>query len=132
MPELDEARGRAGTLMGRVKSGPGTLGLLMNGRGVLGTSARVAMARADSIRALLASGRGSVGRFRRDSTLLREVAAVRDELAIVNELMSRPTGTVGRLRQDEAIQEGVASAQREMTALFADLKKHPFRYINIF
>jgi phospholipid/cholesterol/gamma-HCH transport system substrate-binding protein len=130
LPGLDEARGRTGTLMGRVRGGRGTIGLALDGRGALMGRAKAAMARADSIMALLDAPGGNVGRFRRDSTLLREVAAVRDELSIVGHLLQSPDGTMGRMRQDRAIQEGLAGAQREMTALFADLKAHPFRYIS--
>lgn len=130
LPGLDEARGRTATLMGRVRGGRGTFGLALDGRGVLMGRAKSAMARADSIMALLDAPTGNVGRFRRDSTLLREVAAVRDELSIVGHLLQQPDGTVGRMRHDRAIQEGLAGAQREMSALFADLKAHPFRYIS--
>jgi phospholipid/cholesterol/gamma-HCH transport system substrate-binding protein len=130
IPGLDEARGRTASIMGRVRGGNGTLGRALDGRGALMGRARVAMARADSIMSLLDAPGGNVGRFRRDSTLLREVAAVRDELSIVGHLLQQPDGTVGRVRQDRAIQEGLAGAQREMSALFADLKAHPFRYIS--
>ncbi len=130
LPGLDEARGRAATLVGRVRDRRGTLGLALDGRGALMGRARSAMARADSIMALMDSPTGNVGRFRRDSTLLGDVAAVRDKLSIVGHLLRQPDGTVGRVRQDRAIQEGLAGAQREMSALFADLKAHPFRYIS--
>lgn len=132
VPGMEMARGRAGAIAGSVKEGRGSLGLMLSGRERLMGRASVAMARADSIRALLASGRGNVGRFRRDSTLLRHVAEIRDELSILGHLMSSPDGTMGRMRQDRAVQQGIAEAQREMTALFADLKEHPFRYIRLF
>ena len=89
------------------------------------------MARVDSIRALLASPNTSVGRFRRDSTLLAEVDDVRNELALVRASLDSPDGTVGRARKDSALATALAQAQREMTLLFADIKKHPRRYLSI-
>ena len=88
-----------------------------------------AMARKDSIMTLLSSGSGTFGRFTRDSTLLREVAAVRAELSIVSALLSQPAGTAGRVVNDSAVFVEVGRARREMSALFADLKAHPLRYL---
>jgi hypothetical protein len=87
------------------------------------------MARADSVRALLASDRTSFGRFRRDSTLLREVADIRNEIDIVRARMASPDGTLGRLRADSAVFDALAGVQREMAALFADIRRRPLRYI---
>ena len=56
----------------------------------------LAMARVDSIRRLLASNEGNLGRFRRDSTLLVEIDAVRDEVSILRALITTPSGTIGR------------------------------------
>jgi hypothetical protein len=88
------------------------------------------MARADSIRALLASDKTSLGRFRKDSTLLREVADVRNELDIVRARLTSPTGTLGRAHTDSALFAGVFSAQREMTLIMADVHRRPLRYIH--
>ncbi|MDB4880221.1 MAG: Mammalian cell entry related domain protein [Gemmatimonadetes bacterium] len=125
---LDEAQRRTASLVGRVTKGRGTAGLVFQGG--LGRRASGVMARADSVRALLASSRTSLGRFRRDSTLLREVASIRAELAEVQRALDEPRGTAGRVLRDSALTDALASAQQEMTLLFADLKKHPFRYIS--
>jgi MlaD protein len=89
----------------------------------------VELVRADSIRTLLSSGSGSYGRLRRDSTLLREVAAVRNELDIVRARMASPTGTLGRVRSDSALMHAVTSTQREMALIFADIHRRPLRYV---
>ena len=98
-------------------------------RAVLMASARSALARVDSIRALIASPGGNVGRFRRDSTLARTVAEVRDELTALQSRMDTTLGTLDRFSRDSALARAVADARQEMTLLFTDVKKRPLRYI---
>lgn len=98
-------------------------------RAALMASVGSALARFDSIKALLASPDGNVGRFRRDSTLPRAIANVRDELAALQAKMDSSTGTLDRFARDSAIIRAVADARLEMTLLFADVKKRPLRYI---
>lgn len=114
--------------MGKRLQGGGTAGLIMQG-GLTSRASRV-MARADSVRALLASPRTSLGRYRRDSTLMTEVADIRDELAKVQQSLDEPRGTAGRVMHDSALTNAVANAQHEMTLLFADLKAHPLHYLH--
>jgi phospholipid/cholesterol/gamma-HCH transport system substrate-binding protein len=125
--ELGKARLQTMQLMTRLRSGPGTIGRVMQG-GLTARTQRV-MARVDSVRALLASPAGGYGRFRRDSTLLREVADVRNELSIVRAELDEPRGTAGRVLRDSALVNAVGQAERELSLLIADLKKHPLRYI---
>jgi phospholipid/cholesterol/gamma-HCH transport system substrate-binding protein len=124
--ELSKLQIRAGHVTRRLTGG-GTAGLVMQG-GLTERAARV-MARADSVRALLASPNTSLGRFRRDSTILRDVADIQQELSAIRAALDEPSGTVGRALADSALGVGVANAQHEMTLLFADIKKHPMRYI---
>jgi ABC-type transporter Mla subunit MlaD len=109
-------------------AGDGTVGLALQ-RSQLMARAKTAAAQADSVRALLASDRASFGRFRRDSTLLRTVADLRDELSITSALLSTQTGSLARFRQDSIIAVQTAELSKQMTALFADIKRRPFRYI---
>ena len=109
-------------------AGDGTLGLALQ-RGQLIARAKAAKAQADSVRALLASDRAAFGRFRRDSTLLRTVADLRDELSITSALLSSQSGSLARFGQDSIIAVQTAELSKQMTALFADIKKRPFRYI---
>ena len=108
--------------------GDGTLGLALQ-RGQLISRAKAASAQADSVRAMLASDRASFGRFRRDSTLLRTVADLRDELSIASALLSSQTGSLARFGQDSIIAVQTAELSKQMAALFADIKERPFRYI---
>ena len=112
----------------RAMSSKGTLGLALE-RGQIIARARAANAQADSVRALLASNRSSFGRFRRDSTLISTVADLRDELSITAALLSSPDGSLARFGQDSIIAVQTAEMSKQMTELFADIKKRPFRYI---
>jgi ABC-type transporter Mla subunit MlaD len=118
----------ASRLTERASSGRGMLGSGVE-RTALIQRAKAASAQADSLRALLASGQSSLGRFRRDSTLLRAVGDVRDELSIASALLSTPGGTLGRLGSDSIIAVQTAERSKLMTELFTDIKRRPFRYI---
>ena len=96
--------------------------------GSLTMRANRVMARADSVRALLASSNGSLGRLRKDSTLLREVQDIRTELASVQAALTESRGTAGRVLHDSAAFSALGDAQREMSLLIADMKQHPMRY----
>jgi hypothetical protein len=88
------------------------------------------MARADSIRQLLASNATTYGRLRRDSTLLREIGSVRNEVSIVKALLAEPQGTVGRVRADSAIMRQLGLVEREFSALKRDITRDPLRFIS--
>lgn len=132
MQQLESFTTGFGRITERVTRGRGTVALAMRGRGeeIIGR-AKTAMARADSLRTLALSPgpRTSLGRFRRDSTLLRNVNDIRTELATVQMLLDEPRGTAGRVLADSAIFQQVGRARREMEALFTDLRRRPLRYI---
>jgi phospholipid/cholesterol/gamma-HCH transport system substrate-binding protein len=127
MGQLSRARIRVGELR-RQLAGEGSVGKVM--RGDLAARAQRVMARADSVRTLVASPNSSLGRFRRDSALIREVGDIRDELTRVRAELQSPDGTVGRFARDSAITLQLAEAQNQMTLLFADIRKHPLRYLS--
>jgi hypothetical protein len=54
---------------------------------------------------------------------------VRDELSITSALLSSQTGSLARFRQDSIIAVQMTEMSKQMTELFADIKKRPFRYI---
>jgi hypothetical protein len=118
----------ASKLTQRATHGPGTIGLAMSGTNIQGRLA-VVMARSDSIRALMASNNTSLGRFRRDSSLLQAVADVRNEVSVMRALLDEPRGTAGRVLRDEAAQRALADAEKSLTALMTDLKRRPLRYV---
>ena len=127
--ELERARAQASRLVTALGSGRGSVGPVM--RGGLTTRAGRVMARVDSVRALLASPSTSIGRFRKDSTLMAEVGDVREELARVRAALEGPEGTLGRSQRDSAVIDALGRAQQEMTLLFADIRKNPRRYLSV-
>jgi ABC-type transporter Mla subunit MlaD len=126
---VDETQQRLSSIVGQVRSPRGTIGRALDERTGLAARARHALADVDSVRALLASDRYALGRFRRDSSLLAQVGAVRDEITIVRARLASPQGTVGRVTRDSALVRGLLEAEREMSGLFTDVKQHPFRYV---
>jgi phospholipid/cholesterol/gamma-HCH transport system substrate-binding protein len=119
---------RAADFTGRAIGGQGTIGMVMRRTEHI-DRARTAMARADSIRALLASNTLTYGRLRRDSTLIREITSVRNEVSIVKTMLAEPHGTVGRVRADSAIVRQLGLLEREFTTLKRDITRDPLRYI---
>ena len=61
--------------------------------------------------------------------IMRDVADIRSELVRVRSLLDRQDGTIGRLRTDSALVRAVHRDFAALDSLFADLKKHPLRYI---
>lgn len=116
-------------LLARATHSKGSVAMTMNGRAEFLAQAQRSMAQVDSIKTLLMSNARALGRFRRDSTLLLEIGRVRQDLAEVQRLAASPTGTIGRFRTDSAITRAVKRDLVAMDSLFADLKKHPLRYI---
>ena len=128
-PELTRARARLSQLAAQVDEPRGTVGLALTQRARITERANRVMARADSVRQLIASDGTALGRFRRDSTLLKEVADIRNEVDILRARMASPHGTLGRARADSAVFDELTGLKREMTLLFADIKRRPLRYI---
>ena len=128
-PELDAAQVKLRQLGRKIDSARGTIGRVLNATPPLASRARLAIARADSVRSLVNSGRTAIGRFRADSTLVTQISGVRDELSIVRALMADPRGNLGRFSRDSAVFRAVADAEREMSALFAEARRHPMRFV---
>ena len=127
LPALSRTQKLTGQLYATL-NGNGTAGRILSGG--LTTRVNTSLSRVDSIRTLLASPNTSFGRFRKDSTLITEVGYVRDELSIIRSQLDDSRGTAGRALHDSAISNGLIEAERQMSLLFTDMKKHPFRYIN--
>jgi hypothetical protein len=96
--------------------------------GELGAHIASIRARKDSIASLLSSPTGNVGRFRTDSTLMKEVAHLQTQLDSLRALTTSGTG-IGRMKTDSSLTKEMARIRVELAALMADLKKHPLRYL---
>lgn len=135
---LNASGGPGGPEMARAIAQGKTLGARLTGREAIGYAtngglterAARAMARADSVRALLASGDGSLGRLRKDSTLAANVRDIQHQLSAVRSALDEPSGNVGRYRHDSTLVNAVGDAHRAMSVLLTDIKKHPLRYIS--
>ncbi|HLE56065.1 MAG TPA: MlaD family protein [Rhodothermia bacterium] len=128
MASINTAREVTSGIMSKATTGSGTLGLA-NRNAVRERLGRV-MAQKDSIKLLLSSGRGNVGRFRRDSTLMPQVAGIRAEVDSLRRLFSTPGSGISRLRSDSTLQREIGLARVQLDSLMMDLRKHPLKYIS--
>lgn len=126
---LASVRLRTGRLMNRITSQTGTLGQGMHAVGDLQRRATAAMTQFDSIQALVGSNALSLGRFRRDTSLMIQLGQIRSALADAQRLAESPNGTIGRARTDSVIVRNVHRDLAAVDSLIADMKKHPLRYI---
>ena len=108
-------------------NGNGTIGRAM--RGDLRLRAAHAMAAADSIRTLVASNKGSLGRFRRDTTLMTNAAFVLAEVDSLRTLLADPLGSIEAAHSDSTLTLQLARTHTLLAALIKDAKSHPLRYI---
>ena len=125
-PRMPEVTARMSRIAARA-GGDGTIGLAMR-TGLTGRSSR-AMAAADSIRTLMSSNKTSLGRFRRDSTLVTKAAHVLAELDTLRALASGPIG--GAAAADGSLTRELSRTRTLLAALIKDIKKRPLRYIDL-
>jgi phospholipid/cholesterol/gamma-HCH transport system substrate-binding protein len=125
-PRVAKASSQMSSLLGKATTGEGSVALMLNGE--LGARMATIRAQKDSINYLLTSGNGNVGRFRRDSTLIKQVAHLRSALDSLRGLVGSSNG-IARARSDTALTAEMARMRLELAALMADLKKHPLRYL---
>jgi hypothetical protein len=126
MPEMPDVSGRMSRMAARA-SGKGTIGLAMSSN-LKGRSAR-AMAAVDSIHTLVSSNRTSLGRFRRDSTLITKAGHLLAELDTLRTLTSGQLG--GAAAADSSLAKGLTRTRALLAALIKDIKAHPLRYIKL-
>jgi hypothetical protein len=122
MPALGEAVDRASRIGGKLGGGGGGRGTV--GRGMSGGLAERAsrvMAAADSVMTLMSSDKGSIGRFRGDTTLMTKAGGI---LAELDSLRAR-----SKFGSDSALTIQLARRRVLMDALMKDIKANPQRYI---
>ena len=91
--------------------------------------AAATMGAADSIRRLASSNKGTMGRFRRDSTLVTKARHVLAELDTLALLIQSPVGTIAAAHSDSALARQLDREHMLMDALVKDMKSNPGRYI---
>ena len=126
-PEMPEVSARMSRLTEKSTSGNGTVGL--TSRTHLLVRASRAMAAADSIRTLVSSNKGSLGRFRRDTTLTTKAKGVLAELDKLSALAASPAGALEATHPDSSLTRELSRTRLLLAELIRDLKKHPLRYI---
>ena len=129
LPRVPEINASLSRFDERAMNRNGTIGLAT--RGNLMERASQAMAGADSIRALMSSKRSSLGRFRRDTTLVTKATGVLAQLDSVSALLSDPVGSIGGPHPDSTLARELGRTRSLLDSLITNAKKHPFRYIRL-
>jgi len=78
----------------------------------------------------LSSNKGSIGRFRRDSTLMTKAKGVLAEVDTLSSLLSDPLGSIAAAHSDSLLSRQLARTRSLLDSLITDAKSHPLRYIN--
>jgi hypothetical protein len=78
---------------------------------------------------LVASNRGSIGRFRKDSTLATKASHVLAELDTLRALATSPLGTIAAVHSDSVLARKLTEQHELIAALLKDIKSDPMRYI---
>ena len=128
MPQMAEVSARMSRIAAKANQGNGTIGLAT--RTHLMARASHAMAAADSIRTLTSSKKGTLGRFRRDTTLVTKAQGVLAELDTLRLLVSNPIGSIAAAHSDSTLTRELDRTHALLASLIRDIKTHPTRYIN--
>jgi ABC-type transporter Mla subunit MlaD len=126
---LPDVSARMSRLAAKATSGNGTLALAA--RTDLTGRASHAMAAADSIRTLLSSNKGSLGRFRRDSTLANKASEVLAEVDTLRSLLAHPLGSIAAAHSDSVLTRQLARTHSLLDSLMKDVRKRRGRYIKL-
>jgi hypothetical protein len=78
----------------------------------------------------VSSDRGSLGRFRRDSTLPRTIADMMARVDTLRGLLSDPVGAIAKAHKDSVLIRALANSHASLDSLLKDVKKHPLHYIS--
>jgi hypothetical protein len=127
LPDLADVSAGMSSLSARATRGNGTITRAM--RGDLQVRASRAMAAADSIRALMASNKGNIGRFRRDTTLVTNANHVLAEVDTLRLLLSDPVSAIAAAHPDSALTRQLDRTHVLLASLIRDVKTNPMRYI---
>jgi hypothetical protein len=127
LPDLADVSAGMSSLSARATRGNGTITRAM--RGDLQVRASRAMAAADSIRTLIASNKGNIGRFRRDTTLVTNANHVLAEVDTLRLLLSDPVGAIAVAHPDSALTQQLDRTHVLLASLITDIKTNPMRYI---
>jgi phospholipid/cholesterol/gamma-HCH transport system substrate-binding protein len=129
LPRVTAAAGQIADLTRRARTGDGSLAMMTDG--TLRARFNHIVAAKDSIMLVMNSGNGNVARLKNDSALFKKVSHLRAELDSLMSLTdsTRTTGALARMRTDSTFRLEMTAARAQLSAIIADIKKHPGRYI---
>ena len=125
-PKVTRQTDEISRLARRASSGEGSLALMVSGE--LGAHLARIRASKDSIAALMSSGRGNIGKLRKDSALRKQISHLQGEVDSLRALASGGTG-LGKMKSDSTLSIEMRKLREDLAALMADIKKRPLRYL---
>jgi phospholipid/cholesterol/gamma-HCH transport system substrate-binding protein len=125
-PKVTKQTDEIARLARRAAAGEGSLARLVHGE--LGAHVARIRASKDSIAELMNTGRGNIGRFRKDSTLVKQISHLQSEVDSLRAKFSSGSG-IGKLKSDSTMSVEMRKLRQDLAALMADIKKRPLRYL---
>jgi phospholipid/cholesterol/gamma-HCH transport system substrate-binding protein len=129
IPRMPDISARMSRLAAKATQGSGTMALAS--RTNLMARASHSMAAADSIQTLMSSNKSSLGRFRRDTTLVTKAKGVLAELDTLRSFAANPVGTIAAAHSDSVLSRELNQTHALLDSLIKDIKKRPKRYIKL-
>src|SRR5262245_35467951 len=114
----------------RLKAGEGSLGKLMNDD-AFARSLSSATNNIDQLVAKLSTGEGTAGKLVNDPALYNRLNSLSERLDRVLEGLEAGGGTAGQLLKDKQLYENMNKVMMDASALLAEIKKDPKRYLNL-
>lgn len=127
IPRMPEISARMSRLAAKATEGSGTIALASR-NDLMGRASR-AMAAADSIRTLMSSNKGSLGRFRRDTTLVTKAKGVLAEVDNLRAFAANPVGAIAAAHSDSVLTRELNQTHALLDSLIKNMKSRPLRYI---
>jgi phospholipid/cholesterol/gamma-HCH transport system substrate-binding protein len=127
---LEAALGNVQTLTERINAGEGSIGKLLKDD-AFSRSLTSATANFDAVAARINKGEGTMGKLVTDPALFDKLNSMSGRLDEVMLRLNQGEGTAGRLLKDDALYENMNKVTTEISALIAEIKKDPRKYLTV-
>jgi phospholipid/cholesterol/gamma-HCH transport system substrate-binding protein len=127
---LEAAMANVETLTQRINAGEGSIGKLLKDD-AFSQSLTSATANFDAVAARIRAGDGTVGKLVTDPALFDRLNSMSGRLDEVMLRLNQGEGTAGRLLKDAALYENMNKVTTEISALIAEIKKDPRKYLTV-
>jgi len=110
------------SITGKLQSGEGTLGRLVNDK-TLYDEARRAVSNLTAISEKIRKGEGTLGKLTADETLYTQIKETAEHLTVISERLRRGEGTIGKLLYDEGLYASAVKTLANLTEISEKVKQ---------